>query len=81
MSQLWSWSLAAIGVTGLYLVTRRNWRGYLIGVFVQFLWIAYAVVTGQWGFILSALVYGFVNALGLVGWRREEKRNTKLKEQ
>jgi hypothetical protein len=70
----WSWSLAAIGVTGLYLVTRRNWRGYLIGVGVQFLWVAYAVVTRQWGFILSALVYGAVNMIGLVGWRREAKR-------
>lgn len=71
--QLWSWSLALIGVTGLYLVTRRNWRGYLIGVLVQLLWIAYAIITRQWGFIVSALVYGFVNSLGLYGWRKEEK--------
>jgi nicotinamide riboside transporter PnuC len=70
----WSWTLAAIGVTGLYLVTRRNWRGYVLGVGVQVLWIAYAVVTAQWGFIASALVYGAVNMIGLVGWRKAERR-------
>jgi nicotinamide riboside transporter PnuC len=69
----WSWTLAAIGVTGLYLVTRRNWRGYVLGVGVQALWIVYAVVTTQWGFIASALVYGAVNMIGLVGWRKAER--------
>lgn len=68
----WSWTLAAIGVTGLYLTTRRDWRGYLIGAAVQALWIAYAIVTTQWGFIGSALVYGAVNVIGLRAWRKAE---------
>lgn len=69
----WSWVLAAIGVAGLYLTTRRDWRGYLIGAVVQVLWVAYAVTTQQWGFILSAVAYGAVNALGIVRWRRSER--------
>lgn len=71
----WSWLLAAIGVTGLYLTTRRNRWGYAIGVSVQALWIAYAVATSQYGFIISALVYGSVNLIGFHAWRKPEPRH------
>lgn len=65
----WSWILTAVGVTGMYLVTLKNWRGYALGVGAQLLWIAYAISTRQWGFIVSALVYGAVNGIGLYRWR------------
>lgn len=71
MTMWWSWLLTSIGCTGLYLVTRKNWWGFVIGVGVQLLWIAYAIVTEQWGFIVSALVYGAVNLRGLRAWRAE----------
>jgi hypothetical protein len=67
--QWWSWALAAVGVFGLWLTTRRDWRGYLVGVSVQLLWVAYAIATTQWGFIASALVYGAVNMIGIRAWR------------
>jgi nicotinamide riboside transporter PnuC len=63
----WSAILTAIGVTGLYLVTCKRREGFALGVVVQVLWIAYAVATRQWPFIISALAYGAVN---VVGWRR-----------
>lgn len=66
----WSWTLAAVGVFGLWLTTRKLWQGFAVGVAVQALWITYAVATRQWGFIASALAYGAVNTLGLVRWRR-----------
>jgi hypothetical protein len=59
----------SIGVSGLYLTTRKDWRGYLVGVAVQVLWVAYAIVSAQWGFIVSAFAYGAVNAIGLYRWR------------
>jgi hypothetical protein len=65
----WSWALAGIGVAGLYLVTRKDWRGYIVGLAVQVLWVLYAVLTLQWGFIASAIAYGTVNAIGLYRWR------------
>ncbi|WP_196249941.1 hypothetical protein [Rhodococcoides fascians] len=77
----WSFVLAAIGVTGLYLTTREGgtrWAGYGVGLLVQFLWIAYALVTMQYGFILSALAYGAVNTIAIIKgirqWRRESVR-------
>lgn len=71
----WSWLLTAIGVTGIYLTTKRLWYGFAIGLGAQFLWVAYALSTQQLGFILSALAYGSVNALGLYRWTRIPKEN------
>lgn len=65
----WSWALTAIGVAGLFLVARKDWRGFALGVAAQMLWVAYAVATEQWGFIVSALVYGSVYGLGLYNWQ------------
>jgi hypothetical protein len=71
----WSVLLTVIGVGGLYLVTRKLWTGFVVGIGVQLLWIAYAVVTKQWGFIGSALAYGYVNFLGLRRWLRDRARH------
>lgn len=68
MSVWWSVALTVIGVTGLFLVTHKLRAGFVVGLAVQVLWIVYAVVTGQWGFIGSALAYGAVNVLGWCRW-------------
>jgi hypothetical protein len=68
MNQLWSWTLTAIGVTGLYLAGRRSWTGWAIGLAAQTLWLTYAIVTRQWGFIVSALAYGAVYTRNLRAW-------------
>ncbi|TDP29882.1 hypothetical protein [Nocardia ignorata] len=54
-------------MTGLFLVYGRpnSLIGPVIGLSVQALWIAYAVATGQWWFLLSALTYGAANIYGL----------------
>lgn len=73
----WSFLLAGIGVGGLFLTTREGnvrWAGYGVGLLVQGLWIAYALTTGQLGFLLSAGAYGSVNCIGLWKWWRT--RNT-----
>lgn len=74
--QYWSWLLAAIGVTGLWLAGSHRLIGWQIGLGVQTLWITYAIITQQWGFIASALAFGTVNLRNLIKWKREhESRN------
>lgn len=68
---MWSWVLAAVGVTGLYLAGRRIWWAWLIGLAAQVLWIAYAIATAQYGFLVSATAYGAVYLRNAVLWRRE----------
>lgn len=68
---LWSYTLAAIGILGIWLAGRRNLWGWAIGLGSQFLWIAYAFATGQYGFLVSALGYGTVYARNWLRWRKE----------
>ena len=60
MNPLWSYTLAAVGVFGIWLAGRRNLYGWAVGLGAQVLWIAYALATSQPGFIVSALAYGAV---------------------
>ena len=72
MSQWWSWTLAAIGVAGLFLAGSNRKAGWAIGFGVQALWIAYAVAPRQWGFIASAIAYGAVYARNWWRWRSKD---------
>lgn len=72
--QIWSWILTGIGVTGWYLAGRRNRWGWAIGILVQILWFAYAIVTGQYGFIVGSLLYGAVAAKNFRAWTLEARR-------
>jgi uncharacterized membrane protein YcfT len=68
---LWSWLLLAIGIVGIWATGSKKSYGWLICISVQVLWIAYGLVTEQHGFIVSALVYGFVYLRNYLRWRRE----------
>lgn len=74
MNQWWSWILTGIGITGLYLVGNKSLWGWYIGIAVQVLWVTYAIVTRQWGFIFSAIVYASVNIRNYLKWRKEEAK-------
>ncbi|MEU7996171.1 hypothetical protein AB0B83_12655 [Micromonospora sp. NPDC049060] len=68
--QLWSWLLMTVGVTGLYLAGKRSWTGWAVGLAGQVLWLAYSLVTEQWGFLASCFVYGAVYVRNLRAWLR-----------
>lgn len=65
----WSWLLMLVGVAGLWLAGSQKKLGWLIGLCAQVIWIAYAVATKQYGFIVSAVAYGAVYARNYVRWR------------
>jgi len=70
--QYWSWILATIGITAMWLAGRHNKLGWLIGVAAQIIWFVYAIVTRQWGFIATAIAYSFVYARNWYRWRQLE---------
>jgi hypothetical protein len=69
---MWSWILAAIGVTGIFLVGRKTIYGWLILLLNECIWIAYAIATDQYGFIVMALSYAAVYVKSYLGWRKDE---------
>ena len=66
------WVLACIGVSGIYFVGRKTLWGWFILLFNECLWIAYALVTDQYGFIFAAVAYGAVYIRSYLHWKREE---------
>lgn len=69
---IWSIILAAIGILGLWLAGKKKSIGWAVGLFAQILWIIFAIVTQQYGFILSALAYGYVYAKNWKSWYQDE---------
>ena len=67
----WSWLLMIFGVTGLYLAGKKKWWAWLISILGEVLWIAYAIATRQYGFIVFALVYMAVFLKNAIQWKRE----------
>ncbi len=57
---MWSYILAAVGILGIYLAGDKKRIGWAVGVGAQVLWIAYALSTQQYGFLVTAFAYGWV---------------------
>ncbi len=71
MPEFWSWLLTAVGVTGLFFAGSKRKVGWVIGLGAQVLWLAYAVTTQQYGFLVSAFAYGLVYARNWLKWRAD----------
>ena len=71
---IWSFVLAAVGIAGIYLAGKKSKWGWGLGLAAQVLWLVFAVVTAQYGFILTAVAYGAVYGKNLWQWHREESK-------
>jgi len=70
---MWSYVLAAIGVTGIFFVGRKTIWGWLVLLLNECLWIVYAVTTKQYGFIFAAIAYAVVYIKSFLHWRNEDE--------
>ncbi len=57
MNPVWSYVLAGLGVTGLLIAASRPKVGWWFNIVAQVPWLAYAVVSRQWGFVLTPVAY------------------------
>lgn len=71
---MWSWVLAVIGVTGIFLVGRKTIWGWLILCINECLWIMYGLATKQYGFIVMALSYAAVYIKSYIHWRKDDAK-------
>lgn len=78
--EFWSWSLMTVGVFGLWLAGRRNRLGWAVGLGAQTLWVAFALATRQYGFLVSAGAYGWIYARNFRLWRIDSATAADLEE-
>jgi hypothetical protein len=70
---MWSWLLTAVGVAGFVLVGRKIWWSWYVNIGCQFLWLAYALSTHQYGFVVGSAVYFGVFARNAQRWTAEHR--------
>ena len=68
---MWSYVLAAIGVTGIYFVGRKSIWAWFLLLFNECIWVAYALATDQYGFIIMATAYSAVYIKSYLSWKKE----------
>lgn len=67
----WSWLLTLIGVTGFYFAGKKKWWCWYINIANQALWVAYSLITEQWGFLLGCAIYSWVFGRNALEWTRD----------
>ena len=72
MVEYWSWLLAVLGVSGMYFVGKKTVWGWLVLLANEVIWVVYAFVTQQYGFIVMAVAYAYVYVMSSFEWRKEE---------
>lgn len=71
LGQILSWVVGAVGLTGFYFAGKRTWWSWYINLACQILWVAYALVTGQPAFLVTAAVYSAIFAVNAYKWTKE----------
>lgn len=66
----WSYILMAIGCVGIYLAGNNNKWGWFLGVCAQVVWMSYGIATTQYGFCVTALVYGVMQSKNFLAWHK-----------
>lgn len=74
MIELWvPWVLATGNVGSAYLSGKRNKWGWALLVVTQILFVAYAIATGQYGFLLQNVAMAAIGVVNYVKWMKEDK--------
>lgn len=71
--QILSWVVVVVGLVGFRLVGKKVWWAWFVNLWCQILWYAYAVVTNQPAFLLSASAYTVAFAVNAFEWTRDHR--------
>lgn len=55
LEQLFPYILMGVGIVGFELAGRRVWWAWYVNIANQGLWLAFALITGYWGFVVGTI--------------------------
>lgn len=67
----WDYILSISGVVGFILAGKKIWWAWYVNIASQFIWLAYAIVTDQYGFLIGTVIYFIVFIKNAYDWTRE----------
>jgi hypothetical protein len=79
MSPYWSWVLEGVGMTGAYFAGRKRWWAWVILFINAFLWVAYGIVSHQYGFAVASIFYVPIYARNAYRWHGQQKETVENK--
>lgn len=68
---MWSFVLATGSIGGLWIVSKKPTLGWAWTLIMEFLWITYAALIRQWGFMTLCACYAIVYTYNLYKSRRQ----------
>jgi hypothetical protein len=74
----WAWVLTGLQVLALWAAGRRRWWAWLLGAAVQPVWIVYAVLTGQLGFVPGCLISAAVQMRNFLADHEPQSRRVRV---
>ena len=69
--EVFSWVVTIVGLIGFELAGRKVWWAWYVGIAGQATWLAYSLITEQWGFLVGVVLYTFVYSGNAWRWTRE----------
>lgn len=75
MNQIWSYVLTLMGVSCFWLAGRKIWWAWYVGLSTQAVWLAYSLVTHQWGFLFGTVFYTGVYVTNQRRWSAEHRKS------
>ena len=73
---IWTWVLFGmeiIGVTGMFLVGKHRWYGWVVVLMHSIPWFAYSIIHNKPGSIVMSALWWVVNMHNAIKWFREGK--------
>lgn len=68
------WLVTIVGVVGFYLAGKKVWWAWYVNIANQVLWLIFAVVTEQWGFLIGIPLYMSVFVKNAYDWTKEHRQ-------
>lgn len=68
LGQILSWVMVALGLMGFYFIGKHKWWGWYVNLACQALWFVYGWTTGQYAFVVSAIIYATIFAFNAGKW-------------
>ncbi|MBK6857528.1 MAG: hypothetical protein IPG97_13525 [Microthrixaceae bacterium] len=65
-----SLATSLVTILGMWLVARKRWEGWAVGLANQALWFALIVQTRSWGLLVLMAALVWIYSRALIDWRR-----------